>query len=186
MTQENSVRLGVTDKGGAVIRLTARRSDVDEGIEAANTGVTWTLKQLVGNGIAPATLSLKTTVPIASTYYQPKRYVIEDVDLGVETTVTTTEDHDYVIGQEVRLIIPPSFGCRQLNGLSGIVLSIPADDQVVLNIYSLGGDGYIASSATTQAQIIAIGDINSGYLNSSGRINTGTTVPGSFINISPN
>jgi hypothetical protein len=131
-------------------------------------------------------IPLYANVPIKTTYYKPQRFVIEDVDLGAETTVTTTEDHDYVIGQEVRLLIPPSFGCRQLNGLSGIVLSIPADDQVVLNIYSLGGVAYIASSATTQAQIIAIGDINSGYLNSSGRINTGTFVPGSFINISPN
>lgn len=131
-------------------------------------------------------IPLYANVPIQEDFYQPRRFVISAITLGAETTVTTTEDHDYVIGQEVRLIIPPTFGCRQLNGQSGIVLSIPAANQVVLNIYSAGGDAYIASSATTVAQIIAIGDINSGDVNSSGRTQNITYAPGSFINISPN
>ena len=37
----------------------------------------------------------------------------------------------------------------------------------------------------TKSQILAIGDINSGNLNASGNVNTGTFIPGSFINISP-
>jgi len=124
-------------------------------------------------------------VPIQSNFYEPSRFQISAITLGQTTTVTTTADNNYVIGQEVRLIIPPQFGCRQLNQQTGFVLSIPASNQVVLNIYSLGGDPFVSSSATNKAQILAIGDINSGQTNSNGIISSLTFIPGSFINISP-
>jgi hypothetical protein len=125
-----------------------------------------------------------TNPPIQPLNYQPRRFVISNVTLGSTTTVTTTLDMDYVIGQLVRLIIPPSYGCRQLNESQGYVISIPFANQVVLDIYSTGGDPYIASSATTQAQILGIGDINSGQVNTNGRVNQLNYIPGSFINIS--
>lgn len=127
-----------------------------------------------------------TNVPIHSDYYQPSRFVIEDIGLGQTTTITTTEDMNYVIGQQVRLLVPESFGSYQLNGRTGLVISIPAVDQVVLDIDSaLNVNTYIASSATTQAQIIAIGDVNSGAINTSGRVNNITYIAGSFLDISP-
>lgn len=126
-----------------------------------------------------------SNVPINADYYSPSRFVIFDITLGQTTLVTTTVDHNYVIGQEVRLIIPPTFGCRQLNEQTGVVLSIPDDDEVVLNIYSAGGDPYVSSSATTKAQILAIGDVNSGLFSTTGRVQTSTTIPGTFINVSP-
>jgi hypothetical protein len=98
---------------------------------------------------------------------------------------------DYVIGQLVRLIIPPSFGIRQLNEMQGYVIEIPAANQVRLDIDSRGMDAFVSSSATTKAQILAIGDINTGYVSSTGRSiptidgNTQIEIPGSFINISP-
>jgi len=131
-------------------------------------------------------IALYTNLPIHAEFYQPSRFVIEDIALGQTTTITTTEDMNYVIGQQVRLLIPESFGSYQLNGQTGFVISIPDVDQVVLDIdSSLNVNAYIASSATTQAQIIPIGDVNSGQINSSGRVNNGTYIPGSFINISP-
>lgn len=127
-----------------------------------------------------------SNLPIHADFYQPSVFEISAVTLGFTTTVTTSEDHNYVIGQEIRLIIPPTFGCRQLNGVLGIVLSIPADDQVELDIYSLGGNAFVASSSTVQsAQIIATGDYNMGIISSTGRIIPTTNVPGAFINISP-
>ncbi len=125
-------------------------------------------------------------LPINAQYYSPSRFVISAVTLGQTTTITTSVNHNYVIGQEIRLIIPPSFGCRQLNETSGFVLSIPSPTQVTVSINSLRNvDPYIASSATTVAQILAIGDVNTGVTNSQGRINNGTFIPGSFIDISP-
>jgi hypothetical protein len=126
-----------------------------------------------------------SNLPINAQYYEPSRFVISAITLGSTTTITTTINNNYVIGQLVRLIIPPSFGTRQLNEQEGYVLSIPSANQVVLDIYSVGFDPFINSLATTQAQILAIGDIGNGTINSSGRSQTGTFIPGAFINISP-
>jgi hypothetical protein len=125
-------------------------------------------------------------VPINPQFFKPSRFVISAVALGITTTVTTTVNHNYVIGQDIRLIIPPSFGCIQLNETKGIVLSIPAANQVIVSINSsMNVDPYIASTASTPAQILAIGDINAGQTNANGIISTLNFIPGSFQNISP-
>ncbi len=126
-----------------------------------------------------------TNPPINPQYYKPSRFEISAISLGATTTITTIEDMNYVIGQLVRLIIPPSFGSRALNEQTGVVIEIPADNEVVLDIYSVGIDPYIASPANTRAQILAIGDTNSGQINENGRVNLNSNIPGSFINISP-
>ncbi len=124
--------------------------------------------------------------PIEPKFYKPKMFFISDVVLGQTTLVTTTVNNDYVIGQLVRLIIPKTFGCVQLDETSGYVLSLPQPDQVEVSIDSSQNvDPYIASSASTQSQILAIGDINTGIISSTGRNIPTTNIPGSFINISP-
>lgn len=128
--------------------------------------------------------------PIEPQFFQPWGFVISNITLGKKTVVTmiipSITTLNYVIGQQVRLLIPNTFGCRQLNGQSGFVIGITLPNQVTLDINSLGIDPYIASSATTRAQIIAIGDINFGIISTTGRINLKTDIPGSFENISPN
>lgn len=125
-------------------------------------------------------------LPIHPEYYQPNRFVISGVTRGQTTIITTTIDLNYVIGQLVRLIIPQSFGCRQLNQQLGYVLSLPSSNQVELSIDSSRNvDPYVASTAKTTAQIIAVGDNNSGAINGNGGQNYGTFIPGSFIDISP-
>ena len=125
-------------------------------------------------------------LPIEPQNYQPRFYFISNISLGQMTTVTTTNNNDYVIGQECRLLIPPSNGCRQLNEQTGFVVSIPAPNQVTLNINSsVNVDPFTPSTFTIKPQIVAIGDVNTGAINSNGRSPTGTYVPGSFINISP-
>lgn len=125
-------------------------------------------------------------LPIQANYYEPSRFVISAITLGLQTIVTTTEDTNYVVGQEIRLLVPGSFGSYQLNGRTGIVVDIPASNQVTTNIDSSQNvDPFAASSATTVAQILAIGDINQGTTNSQGLVNNGTFIPGAFIDISP-
>lgn len=138
----------------------------------------------MSNTIISYPIPAYSNVPIEPQFYQPRRFVISNITLGTTTTITTTENMDYVIGQLVRLIIPPSFGTRQLNEQQAYVISIPASNQVVLDIYSIGMDAFVSSSATTKPQILAIGDINSGPTNI-GRTNNTTYIQGSFINISP-
>jgi hypothetical protein len=126
-----------------------------------------------------------TNPPIQPEYYQPSQFFISDITLGITTTITTTVNMNYVIGQLVRLLIPPSFGTSQLNGMTGYVIDILAPDQVVLDINSLNMNEFKSSIATTKPQIVAVGDINSGIISSTGLVNATTNIPGSFINISP-
>jgi hypothetical protein len=122
--------------------------------------------------------------PIEPQFYNPSRFVISNISLGQTTTVTTAVNHNYVVGQLTRLIIPFFFGSRQLNEASGYVVSIPAANQVVLNINSSTNvDSFIAGSPANNCQILAIGDINFGFNNTNGILNQGTNIPGSFINV---
>jgi len=130
-------------------------------------------------------IALYNNLPINAQYYQPSQFFISGITLGSTTTVTTTVNHNYVLGQLCRLIIPQQFGCRQLNEQEGYVINIPAANEVVLNINSSGFDSFVSSSATTKPQILAIGDINSGQINADVLSSNLTYVPGSFINISP-
>jgi len=124
--------------------------------------------------------------PIHPEYYAPNFFFISTVSLGQTTIVTTTKNMNYVIGQLCRLIIPPNFGCRQLNEKEGFVISIPNPNQVELTIDSSQNvDLFTSSTTTTQPQILAVGDTNTGAINDHGRW-TKTFIPGSFIDISPN
>lgn len=125
--------------------------------------------------------------PINPQYYQPSVFYISDVAIGTTTTVTTSVNHNYVIGQNIRLLIPNVYGCQPLNEQTGLVIGIPNPNQVIVDIYSLGANPFIATPTygPTPPQIVAIGDQNSGVINAMGRSPTGTFIPGSFIDISP-
>lgn len=135
---------------------------------------------LIFGPIAP-----ESNPPINPQYYQPSVFSISAITLGQTTTVTTSVDHNYVIGQAVKLLIPPSYGSFQLNGQTGNVIAIPAANQVTVTINSTKSNAFAIGPTTTPAQIIAIGDVNSGPINAQGRMNNGTFIPGSFIDISP-
>ena|SRR6185503_13211530 len=50
--------------------------------------------------------------------------------------VTTTEDHDYVVGMMVTFMIPIAFGMTELNGLNVQVIAIPTSDSLTINLDS--------------------------------------------------
>ncbi len=127
-----------------------------------------------------------SNVPIQPQFYQPRFWFISTITRGIQTTVTTTVTQDFVVGQLVRFIIPQPFGIRQLNEQQGYVIQILSPTQFVVDIDSRFMDAFTSSSSTTQPQVIPVGDVGNGQINSQGRINNGTYIPGSFINISPN
>lgn len=121
-------------------------------------------------------------------YFSPSLYYITAITNGQTTTITTAANHNYVIGQLVRTIVPITYGEIQMNEVSGYVLSIPSANQVVLAIDSSKFDTFISSPTygPTKPQISGIGDINSGESsNSNARLLNATTIPGAFINTSP-
>ena len=146
---------------------------------------------IIGGPIAPF-----SNLPIEPQFYQPSQFVITGITLGGTTIVTMANGTNsvipnYVLGQLVRLIIPPKYGCRQLNEQQGYVISLPTTNSVEIGINSVGTDPFISNptflpnQSQTPPQILAIGDGNSGVVNINGRTNTGTFIPGSFIDISP-
>jgi hypothetical protein len=136
----------------------------------------------------PGPIAPENNPPINPQFYQPSVFIITAVSLGSTTTITTSVDHNYVIGQLIRLLIPFTYGCFQLNGQQGYVIQIPSSDEVVVNINSTQANAFIPSPSygLTPPQIIAIGDINSGQIGSNGNVKINTYIPGSFIDISPN
>jgi hypothetical protein len=138
------------------------------------------------NGVISYPIPPYSNVPIEPQYYKPNNFVISAIALGPTTTVTTTLDMNFVIGQEVRLVIPPLCGSRLINGLTGYVISIPASNQVEINLYSVGADPFKTTSIGSQPQIIPLGDINNGYIKPNGQGYIFPTIPGAFKNISPN
>jgi hypothetical protein len=145
----------------------------------------------MSQSIFPGPIAPENNPPINPQYFQPSDFKISAISLGTTTTVTTSVNHNYVVGQNIRLLIPSTYGSRGLNERQGLVISIPAANQVIVNIDSSGITPFIASPSygPTPPQIIAIGDQNSGEISSSGRTTdssiTGPTIPGTFINISP-
>lgn len=123
-------------------------------------------------------------VPIEPQYYQPSRFVITAVATGINTTVTTSVNHNYVVGQQVRLLIPFGWGCTSLNKMEGQVIAIPAANQVTTNINSQHANQFFASGLNQLPEILAIGDVNSGAINPNVNFQF-RHIPGSFIDISP-
>lgn len=124
--------------------------------------------------------------PIEPQFYNPSRFNISAITNGQTTTITTSVAHNYVVGQVVRLTIPTVCKEYELDEKSGIIVSIPSTTQVVVDIFSSKFNTFVAAPATgTRPQILAIGDVNSGRVNASGRTNNATSILGSFINVSP-
>ncbi len=137
-----------------------------------------------------------SNVPIAPQFFQPSQFVITGITFGTTTTFTLSNQingtaPNYVVGQQVRILIPEAYGSYQLNQQFGYVLSLPTTNSVEVGIKSVGTNPFISNptflfgQSQTQPQIVAMGDISSGQINSSATVNQGTLIPGSFQNISP-
>jgi len=99
-------------------------------------------------GVVSYPIPAYSNPPIEPQFFQPSVFDISAITRGQSTTVTTTEDHNFVIGQLVRLIIPVLFGTYQINNLQGYVTSIPTDASVVVQIDSVYMDAFVASPYT--------------------------------------
>jgi hypothetical protein len=122
--------------------------------------------------------------PIQPQFYAPSRFSISNISTGNTTVITATANMNYYVGQLVRILIPPAYGIRQLNEQEGYVISLPAPNQVEVNINSNFYDSYVAAVNPQSAQILAIGNVNSGATNTS-RASNQVFINGSFMDISP-
>lgn len=149
----------------------------------------------MSQSIFPGPIASQNNPPIEPEFFQPSIFEISSIaaDMTVPTTTLVTTlpafgvNNNYVVGQTVRFTIPRPFGIQQLNEQQGLVLTLPATNQFTVGInITRNYDAFIPvpTYSTTTPKVAAIGDINTGAINA-GRTHNGTTIPGSFQNISP-
>jgi hypothetical protein len=121
-------------------------------------------------------------------YYSPTIYVLQSIAAVSDflTQVVTVKDNNFSVGQIIRFSIPYGDGMQQLNGQQATVMAIFDPTTFYVDISVIGSDAFNPLGNLTQDPfVIPIGDINSGSINSSGRINNLLYIDGSFKNISP-
>lgn len=110
--------------------------------------------------------------------YAPGVNVISAITTGSTTTITTTNAHNCVVGQEVAFRVPSTWGTTQLNSLPnttipgspiyGYVVSVTDYHTLVVNINSTGytafnsNQTFTGTAGRTFAQLVAVGDVNTG------------------------
>ena len=149
-------------------------------VSDANTfSIPWNTNQsnytAITGGATGATTVKKVLYPYL---YAPGVNVISAITVGATTTIDTTSAHNFVVGQEVAFRIPSAWGTTQLNSLPnstipgspvyGYVVSVTDYNTVVVNINSASYTAFNSNQTVASvpgmsfAQIVAVGDVNSG------------------------
>jgi len=123
--------------------------------------------------------------------YTPAIQELDDISQSNPALVTTVDEHDYVINQQVQFFIPPQWGMRQLNQLKGYILTIPNPDEFTVGIDTSQFDAFVIPSPPAfvvidPAQVVGIGDANFGQSSPGGVVPLPLTIPGAYENHPPN
>lgn len=110
--------------------------------------------------------------------YEPGVAFITAITTGTTTTVTTTDPHNFVVGQEIAFRIPAAYGTTELNTLPNnsipgspvyyYVTSVTSNTVFVCNAVSTGYTAFATNQTVASMvgqslpQVVAVGDINSG------------------------
>lgn len=110
--------------------------------------------------------------------YEPGVAFISAITTGTTTTVTTTDPHNFVVGQEIGFRIPSAYGTTQLNELPNntvpgspvyyYVTSVTSNTVFVCNAISTGFTAFATNQTVASMvgqslpQVVAVGDVNTG------------------------
>lgn len=122
--------------------------------------------------------------------YSPFICDITAITQAQQATITTSEDHGFIVGNQIQCFIPPQYGMRQLNNLKGYVTAVPASDQITVSINTSTFDSFVVPTVPTfvvidPAQVSGIGDSNFGSFSPGGVIPLPQTIPGAYENQPP-
>ncbi len=128
-------------------------------------------------------------ISVGTTTFIPNPYTANITNITNSVQAVITANNSFRPGNS--LLIFDVGGMTQINYLTVPIVSVTSSsftvnlDTTSFSAYTSGGIAMLYNVPQTTAQIIAIGDINSGIISSTGRVQTSTNIPGSFINISP-
>jgi len=90
--------------------------------------------------------------------------VIASITNALQPTVTTTLNHQYIVGTIVRFDIPLLFGMQQLNQQIGTILSVPTPTTFTIGIPTNNMDPFVLPTtfppAYQDAQVVPVGESN--------------------------
>jgi len=151
-------------------------------IDANNFTIPWNTNQsnyTVISGAATGTPRMKKV--LYPYIYFPGVSFITDIDLNTPTgytTISTTDAHNFVVGQEVAFRIPDQWGTVELNSLPntlvpgspvyGYVVSVTDYNTFVVNIDSTAFTAFNTNQTVASVpglsypQVVAVGDVNTG------------------------
>lgn len=94
-------------------------------------------------------------------YWYPRYRYICAITRAASAVVTTTVDHGYTVGQELRMTVPAAFGMQEMNNLAGVVTAVTAST-FTLNIDSTGFSAFAfpltAAAPFSPAMVTTIGE----------------------------
>ncbi len=83
---------------------------------------------------------------------------------------TSTEANTYIVGQNVRMTVPTTYGMFQANGLVGTITAVNGSN-LTLNLDSSGFDAFVVPSGVTVQQPASIAPFGSRNLEFSNQTN---------------
>ena len=104
--------------------------------------------------------------PTAGLFY-PRRRVATIITQAAQAVVTTSVQHGFVVGEEVRFKIPAAYGMIELDGLTGTIVAIdaavgPTHNTLTVNIDTTGFTPFAfpltAAAPFTPAEVFPIGE----------------------------
>jgi uncharacterized membrane protein len=92
--------------------------------------------------------------------FQPANRLVTAITQADAALVTTSFDHDYIIGTIVRFFIPNGYGMDQLDLQTGAILTIPTSTTFTVDIDTRDYNAFMVPASPQQfAQVTAIGEI---------------------------
>lgn len=160
-------------------------------VTAVGSNVTFTVN--IGGLVAAAATAGSVKKLLYADLYIPFNCPVVSVTQANPCVVTTSVNHSFVVGQEVFFVIPPQYGMTQLDSLTyatangtpqrAYVTAVGART-ITLNLNSTAFTAFalptsaVAALGVSQAQVMAIGDANTGYTGPT--VPTPQTIPGAF------
>jgi len=157
-------------------------------ITAVGSTTTFTIGNIPTAGFAANATAGFVKKVLYPDLYVPFGNIITGITTGTTTTISTSVNHSFVVGQEVFFVIPqttfvnttPVWGTTQLDSLSVVtttgvpqqayIVSITNANTFVVNVNSTGFGAFTyptsaeAALGITFPQVLAIGDQNTGYV----------------------
>lgn len=135
-----------------------------------------------------------TNVAIAPQFYAPSYFQITNVSQSPNAQVTVVSNFgrtlNFVVGQEVSFVIPSKYQMYQLDGLTGVVVTLVDANNFTVNIDTTAFTAFDPAPLNERqiAQVIPSGTYNTGNIipNPQSIPLANLAIPGSYTNTQPN